>query len=104
MEGCLNFRFDYLLGFILDKPKCFFINACRGGDVQPAVPNDGLETDNRNPAKRRHKKKPEEITIPIDANVLLVYATTPGTLYTFGRDFGIMQIWAQNLKQHNVML
>lgn len=92
MESCLNFRFDYLLAFILDKPKCFFINACRGDRVQSAVSHDGLETENRKPDKKRLEEKHDEITIPIDANLLWAYATTPGTLYTFGRDFGIVQI------------
>lgn len=104
MEGCLNLRFENLLAFILDKPKCFFIGACRGNTVQAAVPDDGHETDDSKAAKERHHEKPAKITIPVDANVLLVYATTPGTLYTSGRDFRIVQILAVNLKQNNLIL
>ncbi|XP_078315020.1 caspase-7-like [Crassostrea virginica] len=63
------------------KPKCFFIQACRGHVEQGAVQTDNAISTNRNNGINNDTNLEEDlktIYLPVDANVLLVFATTPG--------------------------
>lgn len=59
--------------WFVGKPKCFFIQACRGSSPQGVVdlPDDKEEV--------MIDQVVGKIAIPTDADLLLAYATTPGT-------------------------
>lgn len=59
--------------WFVGKPKCFFIQACRGSSPQGVV---DLSDDKEEVMIDQVVGK---ISIPTDANLLLAYATTPGT-------------------------
>ncbi|XP_065933688.1 caspase-14 isoform X2 [Magallana gigas] len=60
------------LKYFAGKPKCFFIQACRGSSPQGVV---DLSDDKEEVMIDQVVGK---ISIPTDANLLLAYATTPG--------------------------
>lgn len=101
MKNCYNLRFNYKLTIILDKPRCFFVQACRGTMTQSGVPHDSFLQRTYN-YQDNDQERVNQPTIPLDANLLLVYATTPGTYittYILGGNCRIVPIGLKNLKQ-----
>lgn len=104
-DGCMElkeltrlFRGNHCTS-LAGKPKLFFIQACRGSELDP-----GIETDSADVSEGTHK-------IPVEADFLYAYSTAPGyyswrntangswfisslceMLAKYGRELEIMQI------------
>lgn len=88
------------MSFILDKPKCFFVQACRGSTLQSGISHDSFLQNKDANKTDAIPETVEKIKIPVDANLLIVYATTPGmTYYKKGNGCGKVPIPMKNIKQ-----
>ena len=71
---------------IVGKPKCFFVQACRGNAPQGTV--DFADCIKEVMLDQVVGK----ISIPTDADLLLTYSTTPGTRIFHNIDFSLQYI------------
>uniref|UniRef100_A0A194AP64 Putative caspase-3 n=1 Tax=Pinctada fucata TaxID=50426 RepID=A0A194AP64_PINFU len=72
MEEIMEFFKNDKLKCFADRPKVFFVQACRGTDDQGTVdiPDDLPPVDIEDVVG--------SVPVPVDANILVAYATTPG--------------------------
>lgn len=71
---------------IVGKPKCFFVQACRGNAPQGTVDFADCKKE------VMLDEVVGKISIPTDADLLLTYSTTPGTNIFHSIDFSLKYI------------